>query len=31
VIIPFVDHFPKDTTLYQIMTTRPDEVAKGGA
>ena len=26
VIIPFVDHFPKDTTLYQIMTTRPDEV-----
>ena len=28
VIIPFVDHFPKDTTLYQIMTTRPDEIAK---
>ena len=26
VIIPFVDHFPKDTTLYQIMTTRPNEV-----
>jgi type IV secretory pathway VirB4 component len=28
VIIPFVDHFPKDTTLYQIMTTRPEEIAK---
>ena len=28
VIIPFVGHFPKDTTLYQIMTTRPDEIAK---
>ena len=26
VIIPFVDHFPKDTTLYDAMTTRPDEV-----
>lgn len=26
VIIPFVDHFPKDTTLYSIMTTRPDEI-----
>lgn len=28
VIIPFVDHFPKDTSLYRIMTTRPDEVAQ---
>lgn len=28
VIIPFVDHFPKDTSLYRIMTTRPEEVAK---
>lgn len=28
VIIPFVDHFPKDTSLYQIMTTRPEEVAE---
>lgn len=28
VIIPFVDHFPKDTNLYQIMTTRPEEVAE---
>ena len=25
-IIPFSDHFPKDTKLYQIMTTKPDEV-----
>jgi len=25
-IIPFVDHFPKDTELYHIMTTKPDEV-----
>jgi len=29
-IIPFVDHFPKDTSLYQIMTTRPEEVAEAG-
>lgn len=28
VIIPFVDHFPKDTSLYRIMTTRPEEVAE---
>ncbi|MBC1502145.1 conjugal transfer protein TraE, partial [Listeria weihenstephanensis] len=27
VIIPFVDKFPKDTELYKIMTTKPDEVA----
>ena len=27
-IIPFVDHFPKDTELYRIMTTKPQEVAK---
>jgi type IV secretory pathway VirB4 component len=26
VIIPFVDKFPKDTILYKIMTTKPDEV-----
>lgn len=26
-IIPFIDHFPKDTELYRIMTTKPDEVA----
>lgn len=24
VIIPFVDHFPKDTLLYSVLTTRPD-------
>ena len=30
VIIPFVDHFPKDTTLYKLMTTRPEEVAEVG-
>ncbi|MDE2444018.1 MAG: ATP-binding protein, partial [Methanocorpusculum sp.] len=27
VIIPFVDHFPKDTELYAIMTTRPEDLA----
>ena len=26
VIIPFTDQFPKDTELYRIMTTKPDEV-----
>ena len=26
-IIPFKDDFPKDTQLYKIMTTKPDEVA----
>ncbi len=31
VIIPFVDRFPKDTTLYKIMTTRPDEMTQNGA
>ena len=31
VIIPFVDRFPKDTTLYKIMTTRPDEMTQSGA
>ncbi|AOT68776.1 VirB4-like conjugal transfer ATPase, CD1110 family [Geosporobacter ferrireducens] len=25
-IIPFIDRFPKDTELYRIMTTKPDEV-----
>ena len=29
VILPFSDHFPKDTELYRIMTTKPSEV-KGG-
>ena len=27
-IIPFTDHFPKDTELYRIMTTKPSEVAQ---
>ncbi|MGL6200439.1 MAG: VirB4-like conjugal transfer ATPase, CD1110 family [Lachnospiraceae bacterium] len=27
-IIPFIDHFPKDTKLYQIMTTRPQDLSK---
>ena len=27
VIIPFVDHFPQDTELYSIMTTRPEDLA----
>ena len=27
VIIPFVDHFPKDTELYEIMTTRLEDLA----
>ena len=27
-ILPFVDHFPKDTELYRVMTTKPQEVAK---
>ena len=26
-IIPFIDHFPKDTKLYSLMTTIPQEVA----
>ncbi len=25
VIIPFIDKFPKDTMLYKIMTTKPEE------
>ena len=27
VVLPFVDHFPKDTELYRIMTTKPEEVS----
>ena len=23
----FIDHFPKDTELYRVMTTKPQEVA----
>ena len=29
IILPFVDHFPKDTELYRIMTTKPQEQAAG--
>ena len=25
IIIPFVDRFPKDTELYSLLTTRPNE------
>ena len=28
VILPFVDHFPRDTELYRLLTTKPDEVRK---
>ena len=28
VILPFVDRFPKDTELYAVMTTKPNEVKK---
>ena len=24
--MPFVDNFPKDTELYRLMTTKPNEV-----
>ena len=26
VVLPFVDRFPKDTELYRVMTTKPEEV-----
>jgi type IV secretory pathway VirB4 component len=29
-ILPFVDHFPKDTELYRIMTTKPEEAEAAG-
>ncbi|MHB8963366.1 MAG: VirB4-like conjugal transfer ATPase, CD1110 family [Saccharofermentanales bacterium] len=29
VILPFSDHFPKDTELYRIMTTKPSEISDG--
>jgi hypothetical protein len=28
VILPFIDHFPKNTQLYGIMTTKPNEVSE---
>ena len=27
IIIPFVDHFPQDTQLYKMMSTRPEDLA----
>ena len=27
-ILPFVDHFPKNTELYRIMTTKPLDLKK---
>ncbi len=30
VIIPFIDHFPKDTQLYRLLTTRPEDLTEGG-
>ena len=29
-IIPFKDKFPKDTVLYRIMTTKPNEITENG-
>ena len=26
VVLPFIDRFPKDTELYRVMTTKPEEV-----
>ena len=28
VVLPFVDRFPKDTELYKVMTTKPEEVSQ---
>jgi len=28
IILPFTDHFPRDTELHRIMTTKPQEVAE---
>lgn len=30
IILPFIDHFPQDTELYRIMTTKLEEVGKEG-
>lgn len=30
VILPFIDRFPKDTELYAVMTTKPNEMKKEG-
>lgn len=29
-IVPFVDRFPKDTNLYRMMTTKPEELESSG-
>lgn len=31
VIVPFVDRFPKDTEMYKLMTTKPNEMQGGNA
>ena len=31
VIVPFVDRFPKDTEMYRLMTTKPNEIQGGNA
>ena len=31
VIVPFVDRFPKDTEMYKLMTTKPNEIQGGNA
>ena len=28
VVLPFVARFPKDTELYRVMTTKPEEVGE---
>ena len=30
VLVPFINHFPKNTKLYQLMTTKPGEGVFGG-
>ena len=30
VILPFIDRFPKDTELYRLLTTKPQEVKENG-
>ncbi len=30
VIIPFIDHFPKDTRLYRLLTTKIEDLAEDG-
>ena len=29
-IVPFENNFPRNTRLYQLMTTKPDEALRGG-